>query len=397
MSVYRRSNLEQKESTVKQGEGSQEVSYYVQDSHCWLGKVTKSVAKLAHKYAGVLKDSLLKCLPSFFTRCKLLFSLCPSFSGQLDLLRKIWCSEFGLQIVLRSVAIGLFLISVCIAYAFVKFIWQLRSSPLFVSALAAAPAALLCPLFFFCLVLSRFLYYRLFSCTGIETTYYGNTLRSLYYIGQELRYQRTLYRLCLTDRDFTDQDYELLLELDNEPGVQAMRQFIEGVSPEIVKALPCYRYQRTKILECRRRSVDESNVRSTQLKYWDRLVLFFAKIRRILILKCDAEIPVGGKSFQDDVCDSSSVGSFREIQKSMVSYQKRSNTSPNSQNVHCCTENDIFLSCSSSTDLCPICLEEFIHEELIRILPCGHEFHNDCIYQWLTKRGKCPVCKYQLS
>ncbi|KAJ1944722.1 hypothetical protein EC988_005916, partial [Linderina pennispora] len=46
---------------------------------------------------------------------------------------------------------------------------------------------------------------------------------------------------------------------------------------------------------------------------------------------------------------------------------------------------------------CVICLEEYVPGNSVRVLPCGHVFHNDCISHWLlrpkTKVHECPMCK----
>jgi len=43
---------------------------------------------------------------------------------------------------------------------------------------------------------------------------------------------------------------------------------------------------------------------------------------------------------------------------------------------------------------CPICIEDFEPGEKLRMLPCGHAFHTECILPWLTRRqGCCPLCK----
>ncbi|CAN6485321.1 unnamed protein product [Victoria cruziana] len=48
--------------------------------------------------------------------------------------------------------------------------------------------------------------------------------------------------------------------------------------------------------------------------------------------------------------------------------------------------------CTSET--CSICLEDYKAGETLRVLPCNHEFHANCIDSWLTKwRTFCPVCK----
>ncbi|KAJ2706688.1 hypothetical protein H4R19_004990 [Coemansia spiralis] len=50
---------------------------------------------------------------------------------------------------------------------------------------------------------------------------------------------------------------------------------------------------------------------------------------------------------------------------------------------------------------CVICLEEYQVGEAVRVLPCGHIFHDACIARWLqstaSKVHECPVCKAPCS
>ncbi|XP_054453353.1 LOW QUALITY PROTEIN: E3 ubiquitin-protein ligase RNF103-like [Anoplopoma fimbria] len=49
------------------------------------------------------------------------------------------------------------------------------------------------------------------------------------------------------------------------------------------------------------------------------------------------------------------------------------------------------LQCSE----CVVCLENFVEEELLMGLPCGHAFHQHCIAVWLAAgRHCCPVCRW---
>ncbi|KAH0648258.1 hypothetical protein KY285_033506 [Solanum tuberosum] len=51
----------------------------------------------------------------------------------------------------------------------------------------------------------------------------------------------------------------------------------------------------------------------------------------------------------------------------------------------------------SSEDIggdCSICLEYFIRGDTIRVPPCGHMYHHECIRTWmLTGATECPLCR----
>nr|XP_043617930.1 E3 ubiquitin-protein ligase SDIR1 isoform X2 [Erigeron canadensis] len=53
---------------------------------------------------------------------------------------------------------------------------------------------------------------------------------------------------------------------------------------------------------------------------------------------------------------------------------------------------------SSEDDLtCSVCLETVNVGELVRSLPCLHQFHAECIDPWLRQQGTCPVCKFRVG
>ncbi|KAI8869285.1 hypothetical protein GQ42DRAFT_123983 [Ramicandelaber brevisporus] len=53
------------------------------------------------------------------------------------------------------------------------------------------------------------------------------------------------------------------------------------------------------------------------------------------------------------------------------------------------------LSDESNDDFhpCSICLDEYSVGDFMRILPCGHRFHVECIDVWLSRSVTCPNCK----
>ncbi|GLT60433.1 hypothetical protein SLA2020_332000 [Shorea laevis] len=48
---------------------------------------------------------------------------------------------------------------------------------------------------------------------------------------------------------------------------------------------------------------------------------------------------------------------------------------------------------SQEVEPCCICQEEFVEGDDLGVLDCGHEFHTNCIKQWLMQKNLCPICK----
>jgi len=45
---------------------------------------------------------------------------------------------------------------------------------------------------------------------------------------------------------------------------------------------------------------------------------------------------------------------------------------------------------------CSICLQQFVGNQPIRVLPCRHRYHSNCVDDWLIKKRRCPLCSYDI-
>ena len=46
---------------------------------------------------------------------------------------------------------------------------------------------------------------------------------------------------------------------------------------------------------------------------------------------------------------------------------------------------------------CPICFSAYAGDDTLVELPCGHEFHDDCVVHWLKEASTCPMCRYEVE
>ncbi|KAJ2101100.1 hypothetical protein GGI16_003541 [Coemansia sp. S142-1] len=66
--------------------------------------------------------------------------------------------------------------------------------------------------------------------------------------------------------------------------------------------------------------------------------------------------------------------------------------SPSSNSPYVTAETSVLKGCIAT---CIVCIDDFVLGSKMRILPCGHNYHIECIDPWLTtKSSLCPLCKY---
>jgi hypothetical protein len=67
------------------------------------------------------------------------------------------------------------------------------------------------------------------------------------------------------------------------------------------------------------------------------------------------------------------------------------------QPVSSCSKKGQCSESKQTNTMCSICLEEYADGEVLRVLPCNHNFHTCCIVPWLTEQqANCPLCKHSL-
>ncbi|XP_037886209.1 RING-H2 finger protein ATL70-like [Glossina fuscipes] len=55
-------------------------------------------------------------------------------------------------------------------------------------------------------------------------------------------------------------------------------------------------------------------------------------------------------------------------------------------------EYNVDKSCDNQA-YCAVCINDLVSKELIRKLPCGHNFHAECLDKWLQSHETCPMCR----
>ena len=77
-----------------------------------------------------------------------------------------------------------------------------------------------------------------------------------------------------------------------------------------------------------------------------------------------------------------------------VSVDKREELTEVEKVTSMADETTYWSSADSDAEICPICLDDFEDGADVKVLPCQHFFHVDCINPWLGgQSGRCPLCK----
>ena len=52
---------------------------------------------------------------------------------------------------------------------------------------------------------------------------------------------------------------------------------------------------------------------------------------------------------------------------------------------------------ANTQEKCAICMEMFLETRKLRVLPCFHNYHVECIDKWLILQNFCPICKQDMK
>lgn len=178
----------------------------------------------------------------------------------------------------------------------------------------------------------------------------------------ELRYLQVMQRLSMVDRDFTPQDYDVLLELD--AGNSHMREFLQGASQDTIDTLPCYPYKD-----------------------------LMGKTRSDTCMHEVFSVGADTQTAQRDDASCASTDADRSRTFGTNQQAKLVDTEQQSSKAIVVPEDTLRKKLDANEQACVVCLEVFREEEAVRILPCFHQFHRTCIDPWLRQQAKCPICK----
>jgi len=146
---------------------------------------------------------------------------------------------------------------------------------------------------------------------------------------------RALY-LSLLDRDFNQNDYELLSALDNDVRTR-------GLSDAQLNRLPVYTY-------CEKTTKgNDTNIETKKDQKQNEIEI--------------AEL------------DSSGHSNSQNVEISLAPCKKIEQTK----------------------DICSVCLETLATGDRMRTLNCLHAFHKDCIDRWLKTKASCPICNLKIA
>ena len=50
----------------------------------------------------------------------------------------------------------------------------------------------------------------------------------------------------------------------------------------------------------------------------------------------------------------------------------------------------------TASDTCSICMDKYTTGTKYKKLVCGHEYHSECLDEWLKSAKKCPICNKEV-
>jgi len=99
---------------------------------------------------------------------------------------------------------------------------------------------------------------------------------------------------------------------------------------------------------------------------------------------------------EQDTVETDEVNDFDNIQiqvPTRTQSQDSSNQIQENNNRHSSRSENRNTPVSAEQESCVICFEDYTNDDIIRLLPCYHFFHQECVDTWLRLNSTCPFCR----
>lgn len=234
-------------------------------------------------------------------------------------------------------------------------------------------------------------------------------------------------RLLLTDRDFTNEDYDALLALEEIVASQPGEPGYSGATADQIDNLPTYTY--TKASQTSKASGpmnmtaassanddyisvpmsnsprNEVTARPTTSSRFAYKSPQYYSSSEVLNMDDDEALQLAISLSLSESTRTAASNSFsgqktlsdndeRSIEMVELNRPTTSDFPTRHPEVNASDDSEQH---GVDSNTCSICLDEYCNGDELRILPCLHSFHTHCIDSWLHRNATCPVCKLDIN
>lgn len=178
------------------------------------------------------------------------------------------------------------------------------------------------------------------------------------------------------------ENYETLLHITEQMGEVRIR----GLSASEINSLPSYRYHEDSPKQITIHHIDHH-------RYGDDGGKLSGE-RRLCKIESGEIFKNGGGIERKIACVFTKMEA-NETRKSIGGMGDNSEEAKIVDNVGIYRDGEMMETDSQVS--CVVCLCDFELEQWLKVMPCHHEFHSDCISKWLKENNTCPLCRSDIA
>lgn len=203
-----------------------------------------------------------------------------------------------------------------------------------------------------------------------------------------------------------EQNYEALLNLAHRLGEAKTR----GLSKQEIDLLPSYKYRSScskSLKSSSFKSKQRTNSSSKSMKMCKHHNTLNSSLNRRdnNNNNLNSSTHSEEEELYDDLDELDDLAKKDKLSKDKLGKRNRcirmtKNDLLNDDELDECCDNFVCENDQDDEDekmLCVICMCDFEIKQVLRILPCNHEYHIKCIDKWLKSNRTCPICRHYLQ